>query len=111
MLYCIATLSILAIYLWLAEKSLLPIQSVLLTFGRVPLFFYFFHLPLIHGSAMLCFHLMKVLKFAPESGKPGFELPGLYIVWILILLTLLPFCRWFEGIKARNRGAWWTTYS
>ena len=111
MLYCMATLSILAIYLWLAEKSLLPIQSVLLTFGRVPLFFYFFHLPLIHGSAMLCFHLMKVLKLAPESGKPGFELPGLYIVWILILLTLLPFCRWFEGIKARNRGAWWTTYS
>ena len=111
MLYCMVTLSVLAIYLWLAEKSLLPIQSVLLTFGRVPLFFYFFHLPLIHGSSMLCFHLMKVLKLAPESEHPGFELPGLYIAWILVLLTLLPFCRWFEGLKARNRGAWWTTYS
>ncbi len=110
LLFSLATLACLSFYLWLAEKNFLPFKSILLTFGRVPFFFYFLHVPLIHGLSLAAFYLTGK---SPDLTEPqnGFGLPACYLIWLGVLLILLLPCRWFESVKARNQGRWWTAYS
>jgi hypothetical protein len=39
----------------------------------------------------------------------GYGLAGIYAVWLLVVVTLYPACRWFAGVKRRSR-AWWLSY-
>jgi uncharacterized membrane protein len=90
------------------------------TFGRVPLFYYLLHLPLIHGLAVL-FNYGRygradwLMGWPLTSGPPqdapsdkGFGLLIVYLVWILAVLILYPVCRWFADVKRRRREAWLT---
>ena len=36
--------------------------------------------------------------------------PGVFLVWIGIVVALDPLCRWFAALKERRRGAWWIGY-
>ncbi|MBI3410782.1 MAG: DUF1624 domain-containing protein [Planctomycetes bacterium] len=98
-------------------KSLLhSLTRPVLIFGRVPLFYYLLHIPLIHGGAVLldCYRF----GWSPlaDSGpwfsgaiKPmgyGVSLPMVYLIWIGVLLILYLPCRWFAGVKQRSRSVW-----
>lgn len=86
----------------------------LVTFGRVPLFFYLMHFPLIHGLAVVWAHFQYgrtdwlftnpglTAPRAPTDG--GMPLAGVYVVWVLVLLALYWPCRWFAGVKRRHPG-------
>jgi uncharacterized membrane protein len=88
----------------------------LLTFGRVPLFYYLLHLYLIHlsaGIAALLFGRMAdgwwifghhFALHRPENY--GFSLWGVYLAWIIIVALLYWPCRWYAGVKQRNRSPW-----
>jgi uncharacterized membrane protein len=89
----------------------------LVTFGRVPFFYYVLHVPLLHGAAVaLGAALMgaagahafahKILLPDAESARFGFSLPVVYVAWALAVLALYPACRWFAALKARSRAAW-----
>jgi hypothetical protein len=39
----------------------------------------------------------------------GLGLPGVYAVWMLVVIALYPFCRWFAALKQR-RNDWWLSY-
>ena len=39
----------------------------------------------------------------------GYDLWVVYAVWIGIVVGLYPLCRWFAGVKERNR-SWWLSY-
>lgn len=88
----------------------------LITFGRVPLFFYLLHLYAVHGLAVAAGWLMsgEAGPFLTHSGDfpPwwGFSLPMVYLIWIAVTLLLYPLCRHFAAIKVRHRGSWWTPY-
>jgi uncharacterized membrane protein len=85
-------------------------------FGRVPLFFYLLHLPLIHGAAVV--YALAVygncdwLTDAPGWGrmpKPadyGFGLPGVYAIWLAVLVATYPLCVWFTRKKRESRALW-----
>ena len=53
----------------------------------------------------------------PSMGGPaqsfppnfGWDLWVAYAVWIAIVVSLYPLCRWFASVKERNR-AWWLSY-
>jgi hypothetical protein len=68
---------------------------------------------LVYGRAARAF----VVHPVPSMGGPcdlfpadfEFELPGVYVLWALIVATMYPLCRWFAGVKARRR-EWWVSY-
>lgn len=87
----------------------------LITIGRVPLFFYLIHAPVIHGLAIVVSLVQygKVLpwlvappQFAEAPNGYGYGLAVLYLVWVLVVITLYPLCAWFAGVKQRHRSAW-----
>lgn len=42
---------------------------------------------------------------------PGFGYPlwVVYVVWVALVTSLYPLCRWFAAVKAR-RQEWWVSY-
>ncbi len=78
----------------------------IVTFGRVPFFYYVLHLYLIHGAAVLIGLARGARDSAHTWGGPGFGLPGVSLAWITAVLLLYPACAWFAGVKARRRDAW-----
>jgi len=87
----------------------------IITFGKVPLFFYLLHLPLIHGLyALAAWWQLKtfpdwLFTNPPLGAVPpefGFSLPVVYAVWVGVILMLYPLCLWYAGIKQRHRWVW-----
>jgi uncharacterized membrane protein len=91
------------------------IADILATFGRVPLFFYVLHFFLAHLAAGLTALAMgfgtTVLTgfFISFPKEWGVSLPAVYFVWVLVVVTLYPACRWFAALK-RRRKDWWLSY-
>jgi uncharacterized membrane protein len=88
--------------------------DVVLTFGRVPLFFWLLHVPLIHLMA-LGFSLARYgevvpwLYRNPPTPLPegyGYGLAVVYAVTLGVVAVLYPICRWFAGVKRRRRDVW-----
>lgn len=97
-------------------------RNPLLVFGRVPLFYFVLHIPLIHAIAVFMTWLeYGVTPFLflppPTLGSPrelfppdyGWSLGTTYLVWIAAVAALYPVCLWFSRIKARSR-SWWISY-
>lgn len=117
-LYLLATLGISGLLYACLDRLEGPLRKILLAIGQVPFFFYLLHIYLVHILA-LSLHLVRGGKWsdftfgATFGGVPvgsGVELPVLYLIWIVVLLMLYVPSKWFAGIKARNRGAAWTSY-
>lgn len=93
------------------------VLSPLLTFGRVPMFFYILHLYLIHSLAVLVAALFYqpvawLLHGAMFAGTPvsyGYNLPFVYLMWAIAVVILYFPCRWYEGVKQRRKD-WWLSY-
>ena len=98
--------------------------SPLIVFGRVPLFYFVLHFTAAHiavfvlatatyGAAAFTFMRQPVPSMgAPPGAFPpnfGWDLWVAYAVWITIVIALYPLCRWFAGVKERNR-SWWLSY-
>ena len=56
------------------------------------------------------YSLHEMLTFFGFNPK-GFGVPlvGVYVMWILVIALLNPFCRWVAGVKARRKD-WWLSY-
>jgi uncharacterized membrane protein len=104
LLYLMMTLGPALMLLAAFEHARGRLARVLATFGQVPFFYYVVHLYLIHALAVAtAFAMTGVLETAP---KIGLSLPGVYLVWLLVLVLLYPVCRWFAVLK--QRGGWWS---
>jgi hypothetical protein len=89
-----------------ASKSWQP----LVTFGRVPLFFYVLHLDLLRFTAApLAFARFGPSAFKPppgHAGSPEYPLWTAYLALIIALLLLYPASLWFARKKAEARSPW-----
>jgi uncharacterized membrane protein len=103
----------------LFDRAPRPVQERLAIFGRVPLFYYLIHFPVIHLAAIaLSFArygraswLFTNPPWSPAlmSAFPrdyGYGLGVVYAVWLGTLLLLFPACRWFADLKRRRREYW-----
>ena len=105
LLYLMMTLGPALILLALFEQLLGALASFLATFGRVPFFYYVVHIYLIHALEVATgFALTGALTTTPEV---NFNLAGVYIVWLMVLVLLYPICRWFSELKESSSGWWW----
>jgi uncharacterized membrane protein len=84
----------------------------LVTFGRVPLFFYLLHLPAIHMAAAAVYLVGSKMGWYGQPVETihttGLQvgLIGVYLTWLGVLVVLLPACRWFAALKQRKRSVW-----
>jgi uncharacterized membrane protein len=91
------------------------IVDVFAVFGRVPLFFYVLHIPLIHFAAGLLaleagYGTQVLTNFLFDFPSDwGVGLAGIYLVWVLAVLVLHSACEWFAEVKRRRRD-WWLSY-
>lgn len=108
--YLLMTLGPALVALALLEGVRSPLTRPVLTFGRVPLFYYLVHLPMLQVSAgiyLLARGGFTGLRSAiAQRQNPGLALPGVYLVWIIALAVLYPLCVWFAGVKRRNPAGW-----
>jgi uncharacterized membrane protein len=88
------------------------LARLFITFGRVPLFYYIAHLLLLHTLAVVSAAVVLgdvAGLFGGLSAKPesyGLGLPGVYLVWILVVAALYLPCRWFAEVKRRRSDVW-----
>ena len=116
LLYLMMTLGPGLLLLAAFERAQGGVVDTVVTFGRVPFAYYIAHLYLIHalavvyawasiGDASFLFGEFPPVK--PEGY--GLALPGIYVVWLVVLFALYPLCRWFGALKQR-RNDWWLSY-
>lgn len=111
LLFLLMTLGPAMLALAAFEGKEVPLSRPFVIFGRVPLFYYILHLPLIHAlSGVFAFsrYGSKFFEFGPRNipDDYGYGLLVVYLVWIGVVLTLFPACRWFAGIKERHKSVW-----
>jgi uncharacterized membrane protein len=123
LLFLLMTLGPALVALAVLERRSYSSSDPLMVFGRVPFFFFLFHLALAHGFAVLLpafrYGLHAFLLLPPPSlGGPrasfpsdyGFALPVVYLVWIAVVAASYPVCRWYADLKNRRRDLWWLSY-
>jgi uncharacterized membrane protein len=118
LLFLLMTLGPALLILWKAESGVNKLLSPFVTFGRVPLFYFLLHIPLLHIIALvICYARYGAVHWIFESpgvgqfpftAPPGwgYSLPGVYLVWIGVVLALYPLCNWFARVKRAHGGAW-----
>jgi uncharacterized membrane protein len=105
LLFLMMTLGPALMLLGAFEHARGPLARAAAVFGQVPFFFYVVHIYLIHALAVATG--LAIDGTLASNPKIGLGLPGVYLVWLLVLILLYPLCRWFAGLKARGAGAWW----
>jgi uncharacterized membrane protein len=108
---------------WLDRHSF-SIKNPLMVFGRGPFFYFVLHFFLIHALAVLAalvtyggeafafmFHPLPSMGGPAQLFPPhfGYELWVAYLVWLIVVVSLYPVCRWYASVKAAKR-AWWLSY-
>jgi uncharacterized membrane protein len=114
LLYLLMTLGPAILLLGIFDRPLGRLAKPIITFGRVPLFFYLLHILLIHGGAVVCDYLRFGWSpllgngpwFKPEEAPEsyGLSLPMIYLLWVGLILVLYWPCRWYAGVKRRHSG-------
>ena len=120
LLYVLMTIGPSLIFLSLTENISNRVVSFLVTFGRVPFFFYVIHIYVIHLFAMVGIiyggrswrdYIITGKSFLSESlSNFGFDLYVVYLIWILVVALLFPWCSWYNDYKAANHQKWWLKY-
>ncbi|MBV8830152.1 MAG: hypothetical protein JO108_13075 [Acidobacteriaceae bacterium] len=96
-------------------------NNPLVVFGLVPLFYFILHFYVIHlltvVTALVRYGTVAfrfVFNPVPSMGGPGnlfpphfgYSLPTVYLVWLIVVASLYPVCRWFRTVKAERRSPW-----
>ena len=118
LLFLLMTLGPALLFLWAVDGGTPRFLRPALVLGKVPMFYYLLHFPLIHliavavcyaryGQAHWMFESPTIAQF-PVTTPPGwgFSLPVIYLIWASVVVALYPLCRWFAAVKQRRTDAW-----
>lgn len=107
------------LFLYAIERIRNRTTNFFLVFGRVPFFYYVFHLLVIHIFAMIGLVItggkwkLMILSEMPTSGhlsEYGYNLWVVYVVWIFLIAILYPICKKYMLYKKKNKDRWWLGY-
>jgi uncharacterized membrane protein len=113
-MFLLMTLGPTLFFLPYAERMRGRVADFLSTFGRVPMFFYLLHIPLIHASALVVSLIREGRvdpwlfgnhPMAPPPVPDGYRwsLPLLYLVFAIVIALLYWPCKWYADLKSRRR--------
>ena len=119
LLYTLATLGISFLILFVSDGAKNTFIDIMSVYGKVPLFYYLIHWYMIHTIMFVMLYLQGFsyndFVFGPfQFGRPqqpsGLELAGVYLVWLGIVISLYPLCKWYSNYKAEHRDNKWLRY-
>lgn len=118
LLFLLMTLGPAMILLWAVDARTPQLLRPALVFGKVPMFYFLLHIPIIHLIAVfVCYlrygHVHSMFESRSIDDFPitcppgwGFSLPFVYLIWICVVVALYPLCRWFATMKQRRSDLW-----
>lgn len=117
LLFLLMTLGPMFILLGFAERWRGKLIDMIATFGRVPMFYYLLHIPLIHLAACVVSlaregqinpWLFGNHPLAPPPVPDGYmwSLGLLYAVFAMCIVALYFPCRWYARVRATRRASW-----
>jgi uncharacterized membrane protein len=115
-LFLLMTLGPIIALIPFAERAHGWLSAVFATFGRVPMFFYLLHIPVIHAAALVVSLLREGRvdpwlfgnhPMMPPQQPAGYtwSLGLLYLVYVLVLPILYVVCRWYARVKREHPGS------
>lgn len=118
LLYVLLTLGGMFLLLSLAEWGENAVSRFLITYGKVPMFYYLIHWYIIHSLMFVVLFTqgfgVQDFEFGFGFGRPkatnGLPLWGIYGVWIGVVLVLYPLCKWYGNYKKSHPEKAWLRY-
>ena len=115
--FLLMTLGPMFILLGLAERWRGKVVDATATFGRVPMFYYLLHIPVIHAAACIVSLIREGQinpwlfgnhPLAPPPVPEGYawSLTLLYAVFVVCVVALHFPCRWYARVRATRRFPW-----
>ena len=115
LLFLLMTLGPAIALLPLVDRTRGPVSRMFETFGRVPMFYYLLHIPLIHGVSLLVWKIRDGVThgdwfatapyvFVPPEHR--WSLPLLYLVFAAVVAMLYPACRWYARYRKAHPDGW-----
>jgi uncharacterized membrane protein len=118
--YALITLGPSLLFLAVSEKYSGKLVNIVTALGRVPMFYYIVHLYVIHLLALVAavatgFTVSDMVFDTWVTDSPnlkgyGFSLGVVYIIWIVLVLSLIPLCLWYDKYKRKHRDKRWLSY-
>jgi len=120
LLFLLMTLGPMFMLLGFSESLHGKLSGIVTTYGRVPMFYYLLHIPIIHFAACIVSLLreghINPWLFANHPLAPGrppqgytWSLGLLYLVYVICVLALYFPCQWFAK-QRRKRSSPWLSY-
>jgi len=111
LLYILMTLGPAFIFLSYMENKNTFFTRIMKVYGSVPLFYYIVHLILIHLLAILLAvttHLGQTKEIFKTDWKKlselyGYNLPVVYLIWLVVLIILYPICLRYGRFKSEGK--------
>ncbi len=114
--YLLLYLSLSIFFLMVFDKCKGRICDFFITYGRVPLAYYVVHVFVVHSLAVILAYINygkaswlfsnHNLIGGITSDFPvgyGFSTKMLYVFWVIVILLLYPFCRWYGNFKTKHK--------
>ena len=102
------------------EKYNNKVTDLFVVYGRVPLFYYFSHILIIHLLAIILLvisnkdysimlNMTPFLQNQDQFTEYGHPLWVVYVIWLTVILILYPLCYKYMKYKSNSK-KWWLSY-
>ncbi len=117
--YLLITMGPSFLFLYSIENYKNKITDFFMVFGRVPLYFYFIHVLVIHALAIIGILIFggnwhdligDGARWSPNLVTYGYSLFVVYMVWLSVIALLYIPCKKYMNYKANNKDKWWLSY-
>jgi uncharacterized membrane protein len=118
LLFCLLMLGIMFLILSLVEGMKNKFTEITSVYGKVPLFYFLVHWYILHPIMFLIVFLQGYkssdllfgFNFGRPKGSSGVNLLYIYLIWLLVVIMLYPFCKWYGKYKESHREKKWLRY-
>ena len=121
LLYTSATIGVALIFLGVVKNTTGRLAKIIIVYGRVPFFYYILHFYFLHIISAILYlsrgHSLAEGMKGVEGLPFKFVVPGegyslwvVYGIWLAVVITLYPLCKWYDRYKTNHKEKWWLSY-